>query len=861
MRTLGKIIITISFFIVYTGFGQTTDLSSEPFYDLKDDSWVAETFNKLSPRERIAQLFFIDAYSNRDKKYVDSLMTVVKEQKIGGLIFFQGSPLKQAQLTNLMQANSKVPLLVHMDAEWGLAMRLDSVMPFPYQMTLGAIANNDLILEMGKAIGEQLNRQGVHINYAPVADVNNNPNNPVINFRSFGSNKYNVAAKSLAYTKGLQIQNVLASGKHFPGHGDTDVDSHLALPVILHDKERIDSLELFPFKHLIKNGLGGMMVAHLNVPSLQKNKALPSTLSKSIVTNLLIDSLGFKGLIMTDALNMKGVTKSHAPGEVEVKAFLAGNEALLYSENIGLGIQKIQEAVKSGLILQKEIDNRCLKILKLKRWAGLDKRNAIGTENLIADLNKDEYLTAIKNLYQSALTLLQNKNNIIPLEKTNTLKLAALSIGIDTITSFQNTLSEYVKLDHFNTSLEPTDIEINALLETVLKYDKVIVGIHSPSMYSYEDYGVSQQMIKLVDKLSHSGKSIVVSFSNPYALNLFKGINKSEAILLTYQNNELTEEIAARAIFGEVQSRGSLPVDLNEFSESTNQYRENPTSSKDSENLKTNLSKDLEQDSLKHTMNTTWDVEKKIHPGVVLKKNINKKLFGRIQTFSVVEIDLSSTALVKTVSYSPKRLIKPSKLAKKVNGIVAINGNFFNPQGGGSVCYLKQNDKIINQSKPDPEELLFLPMLDEGAIAIDNSGTIDIIEKPKKDWNHMKTFPTVLSSGPLLVFNDNILDQESIPFIEDEHARTAVGISKDKLYLVVVDGYRKEATGMSINELAKLMHTLGSYEAINLDGGGSSTLWIKDQKGSGIINYPSDNKKFDHKGERKVANALVITIN
>jgi beta-glucosidase-like glycosyl hydrolase len=362
MRSVAACLTGLIFFLITTGVrAQNAPI---PFLNNLYSAWVDSVFNTLSPDERIAQLIVAAAYSNRGDEHRQEVLTMIRERKIGGLIFFQGGPARQAALINEYQQASEVPLLIAMDAEWGLGMRLDSTISYPYQMTLGAIRNNDLIFQMGKQIAAQLRRVGAHVNFAPVVDVNNNPNNPVINYRSFGENKVNVAEKGVAYMKGLQAGNVLATAKHFPGHGDTDTDSHFALPQIGHSRARLDSLELYPFRALIKEGVGGMMVAHLNIPALDPT-GVPSTLSRPIITGLLKEELGYKGLIVTDAMNMRGVTAGRSAGDADRDAIIAGNDVLEFTEDVSKAIAGIRQAVRDGRISQSEIDNRCRKMLAL----------------------------------------------------------------------------------------------------------------------------------------------------------------------------------------------------------------------------------------------------------------------------------------------------------------------------------------------------------------------------------------------------------------------------------------------------------------------------------------------------------------
>lgn len=391
--------------------------------------WADSVFKTLTPDERIAQLLMVAAYSNQNEVHTAKIEKLITAYKIGGLIFMKGNPTRQTQLLNNYQELSKVPLLVSIDGEWGLAMRLDSTVKYPWQMTLGAIQDESLLYQMGVDIGNQCKRMGIHVNFAPVVDVNVNPKNPIINARSFGEDKYNVSTKGIAYMKGMQSVNIIANAKHFPGHGDTDQDSHKSLPTINHPKERIDSIELYPFYELINNGLASMMVAHLYIPAYVKEKNMATTLSKEVVTDLLKDSLGFEGLIFTDALNMKGVSSLFEPGVVDVKALLAGNDILLFSGDVATAITEINKAVERGEITREEIDRRCLKVLRAKEWVGLGEKKEIATNGLINDLNQPNYEALNKKLSEAALTVLSNKNNLIPLKHLDTLNIAALSVG------------------------------------------------------------------------------------------------------------------------------------------------------------------------------------------------------------------------------------------------------------------------------------------------------------------------------------------------------------------------------------------------------------------------------------------------
>jgi beta-glucosidase-like glycosyl hydrolase len=309
----------------------------------------------MSFDEKLGQLFMVSAYSNKDSIHVKSIEKLIQENKVGGLIFFQGGPVRQALLTNRFQSKARIPLLIGIDAEWGLGMRLDSTYRYPWNMTLGAIQKKKLIEKVGMQMGEENKRIGVHFNFAPVVDINTNPKNPIIGFRSFGEEKENVAESAAAIMKGYQSMGLLATGKHFPGHGDTEVDSHNALPTITFSKERLDDVELYPYKKLFAEGLASVMVAHLNVPSLEPRENTPSSVSHNIITDVLKNQMGFKGLIFTDALNMKAAANFRQPGEIDLEAFLAGNDILLCPENVPVAIEKLCMAYQDSLISDERL--------------------------------------------------------------------------------------------------------------------------------------------------------------------------------------------------------------------------------------------------------------------------------------------------------------------------------------------------------------------------------------------------------------------------------------------------------------------------------------------------------------------------
>ncbi|MGE0090414.1 MAG: glycoside hydrolase family 3 N-terminal domain-containing protein [Bacteroidales bacterium] len=533
-------------------------------YDADQNRWVDSVMKKLSLDEQIAQLFMVAAYSNKDQDHIDDIAQLVEKNKIGGLIFFQGGPVRQAKLTNYYQSISEIPLLIAIDGEWGLGMRLDSTFKYPKQMMLGAIENDSLIYQMGRDIGFQLKRLGIHINFAPVVDINNNPLNPVINARSFGENKENVTNKGIAYMKGMQDIGIMAVAKHFPGHGDTDKDSHYTLPAVYHSKERLDSVELYPFKKLIDAGVQGVMVAHLNVPALEKTPELPTTLSKAVITDLLKNELGFKGLVFTDALNMKGVSESNTPGEIECMALAAGNDILLFSENVAKAIARIKKLVKQDKISRDQIEISCRKVLAAKYKAGLNnylrQNDYVKIAGLEKDLNRFKFDLTRRNLVESGLTLIKNERSLLPITKLKNKKIASVSFGTDKITTFQKTLDKYAKVDHFCYQNGLSD----SLIRIFSKYDLVITSIYSSSLYpSGNNYGVKDEYLKSIIRLSASSKVVFTLFANPFSLKALTAQNKIAAILVAYENDEINQSIAAQAIFGGIIVSGKLPITIN----------------------------------------------------------------------------------------------------------------------------------------------------------------------------------------------------------------------------------------------------------------------------------------------------------
>lgn len=531
---------------------------SPPFIQT-DSIWADSILNTLTQEQKIAQLFMVAAYSNKGDKHIEEIEQLITDYQIGGLMFLQGGPLRQLRLTNYYQSKSQIPLMIAQDAEWGVSMRIDSTIRFPWQMTLGAVQNDSLIYQMGRQIGKECKRLGVHVNFAPVVDVNSNPNNPIINNRSFGENPQRVADLSFAYMKGLQDEGVLACAKHFPGHGDTDSDSHKTLPTINHSTERLDSMELVPFKYLFERGLGSVMVAHLNIPSLDNTDSLASTLSKKVVTDLLKDKLAFEGLVFTDALNMKGVSNYFEPGEVDLKALLAGNDVLLFAQDVPKAIKKITEAIEQNVITEEYIDERCRKILLAKQWFGLDEVTHLNEGNLIEDLNSTTSSLLNKKLIEKSLTVLQNTNDLLPLSHLDTLNLAVVCIGENSL-PYEEMISRYAPLKIFHLAEEHTEEERINLLRELQPFNLVIASVHKSNKNAWKSYRIQKNTDLFLQTLALQSKVVLSVFANPYSLSDLLMTYSFDGLILGYQNSNTAQESVAQLIFGGIGANGKLPV-------------------------------------------------------------------------------------------------------------------------------------------------------------------------------------------------------------------------------------------------------------------------------------------------------------
>lgn len=529
-----------------------------------DMAWVDSVYSTMTQDEKIGQLFMVAAYSNPKQQNTSEITRLIRDYHIGGLIFMKGSPMIQAQLTNTYQEMSKCPLAIAIDGEWGLAMRLDSTVSFPRQLQLGALdkSNEHLIDEMGVEIGRQCVRMGIHINFAPVVDINTNPKNPVINTRSFGEDKENVTAKALLYMEGMQSQNILTTAKHFPGHGNTNNDSHYTLPVIQASRETIETFELYPYKKMIQNNLTGVMVAHLFIPSLDKTKNLPSTLSSKIVKDKLRNDLHFQGLIFTDALNMKAVSATFPSGEAEVRAIEAGNDVLLYTLDVDKAFTAIKHALATGRLKQADIDEHCRRILIAKSWMKVYERNHVDLNHLQTDLQTVQARNLNRRLVQASITVAKDENKQLPLKQLDTKKIAVVSLRPGD-SYFISSLKKQAPVTRFTIPVAQSDYQsaLQTTIEQLSKYNVVIIDVPGSSSYPSKKYGITSAMVDVVGKIAAQNTVIMVLHANPYALDYFKEVLPNvETLVVSYDFRRLSQEVVPEVLFGALPATGHLPV-------------------------------------------------------------------------------------------------------------------------------------------------------------------------------------------------------------------------------------------------------------------------------------------------------------
>lgn len=692
------------------------------------NKWVNEVYQSMSLEERIGQLFMVAAYSNLNEAHVQGLERLVEEQHIGGLIFFQGGPQRQAIMTNRLQSLSRIPMLVGIDGEWGLSMRLDSTYRFPYNMTLGAIQNLDLIEEMGESMAKQAKRLGLQFNFGPVVDININPKNPIIGVRSFGETREIVTERALAFMKGYQSQNLFATAKHFPGHGDTSTDSHYSLPLIDFSKDRLHRVELYPYKKLIEAGLSSVMVAHLSLPAIEPDKNTPTSLSHKVVTGLLREEMKFDGLIFTDALNMKAAANYLQPGEVDLAAFKAGNDLLLFSENVPNAVAKIKEAYLEKSVSEERLAYSVNKILKYKYQAGLTSFTPVDRNNLVEDLNDSSYDDLNQKLYNEATTLVKNDHHILPIKHLEKERIAYLKLGDDDGGHFLEMLRKFTNV---------TELTIDSV-EEAKTFTKIIIGYHKVDN-PWRNHDLKASEIDVISKLAAQNKVILVSFAKAYALSGIYDFEEIDGVLQAYQNNTFAQNAAAQLIFGTLEAKGKLPVTINK------DFKVN-------HGLKTKKLHRLGFSSLRNEgMEPSYFVkidsivndaiEKRYTPGVqlVVAKNENvvyQKSYG-YHTYDK-EIAVKDTDLFDLASLTKVLATTPMIMKMVEEGKVQLKS--------------KMGDLIPEFKGTDKSDLVLLDVLTHQARLYPwipfYKATLDSLQKPSKEWyayTYSSEFPTQVS--------------------------------------------------------------------------------------------------------------------
>jgi beta-glucosidase-like glycosyl hydrolase/CubicO group peptidase (beta-lactamase class C family) len=529
--------------------------------------WADSVMQTLNNDQRIAQLMIIRAHSNLGAEHVKQVTEQIQKYNVGGLCFFQGGPVRQANLTNYYQNIAQTPLLITIDGEWGLGMRLDSVISLPRQLMLGAVQDGQMAYQYGKLIGEQCKRMGIQVNFAPVVDVNNNPNNPVINDRSFGEDRYKVALFGVQCMKGMQDVGVMACAKHFPGHGDTETDSHLDLPVINKTKPQLDSLELYPFRELFHQGVGSVMIGHLYIPAIDNTKNVATSLSYNNVTKLLRNELQYKGLTFTDALEMQGVKKFFPGGEASAQSLIAGNDLLCLPADIPAAIKKIKKAIRKKKLSWADINDRVERVLMAKYLYGLAEWNPIDTNNLVNDLNANTE-TLKRSIADKSITLLKNEHNVLPLSAATMLfmnkatneqrKIAYVAIGITADNVISKKMREELNADVFFFSYKSDAGRILSLVELIKhNYQQVVIGVHAYSRRPQGNFGLSVPSIQLVNHLLELPRSVLLAFGNPYAM---KNFCTAKSSLVCYEDDGITQTAAFEILTGKQMPQGKLPV-------------------------------------------------------------------------------------------------------------------------------------------------------------------------------------------------------------------------------------------------------------------------------------------------------------
>jgi beta-N-acetylhexosaminidase len=535
---------------------------------VKQAQWVDSVYASFTLEEKIGQLYMPVAHTNANMKEMEEL---ILKHHIGGLCFMQGTAADQITYYNRLLKISKLPLWISTDAEWGLGMRINGVDNLPRALTLGAMQDSSMAYEVGACIARQCKLLGVHINFAPVIDVNANPNNPVINFRSFGENKNRVANTGILYMKGLQDNGVFACAKHFPGHGNTETDSHIQLPVIKSSAAELDTVDLIPFKRLFEAGLKSVMLAHLCIPAYDDTPNMPATLSVKVVDELLRNKLQFKGIVFTDALNMSSVSSLFTPAQLDVKALQAGNDVLLFSKNIPEGVLAIKQAITEGQLSEERIKQSVQKILQAKYELGLYNKIPLDTSNIISKLNKEVSNLKIK-VAEAAITCVRDTFDLLARIKNQEAKnMVYVGVGVKEPGIFvKQLIKQGLSISSTYCTRDTTSMNGKAYQNTLKAADAIIVGVHGMDQRPSKNFGLDSTTLDLLNELIKFPNAIFVFFGNPYALKFFCNI---PAALIGYNEDVETQISCARLFTKALHPKGILPVSAcSEFKEGT-QYK------------------------------------------------------------------------------------------------------------------------------------------------------------------------------------------------------------------------------------------------------------------------------------------------
>ncbi len=722
--------------------------------------WVDSVFSTLSDDEKIAQLMVIRAHSNLGADHVAKVTEDIRKYNIGALCFFQGGPIRQVDLTNYYQSIAKTPLMITIDAEWGVGMRLDSVLKFPYQLTLGATDDENLIYRMGLAVGEQCKRLGVQVNYAPVVDVNNNPNNPVIGYRSFGEDKNKVSKLAIAYMKGMQDAGIMACAKHFPGHGDVDVDSHLDLPVISKSIQQMDSLELVPFRAVFNAGIGSVMIAHLSVPAIDNSAHRATSISKNAVTGLLRDSLHFTGLTFTDALEMKGVAKYFPQGEIASEALIAGNDMLCLPASVPEAIAAIKNTISQNKLSWDDINAKVKKVLAAKYDLGLSKWKPIDTVHLLADLNRN---TAAINAEaaQKTITLLKMGPGT-KLSRDDHEKTAWIGLGVNSVNTFAAAIKQDFPTDAFTLSWKEGTSKADSILNEIKKqqYRHIIVSVHNYSLRPGNNYGMSDTAVKLFTNLQ-TFHPVSFVFGNVLAI---KNFCNAENLVACYQDDDITQQAAAGILSGKLSPQGRLPESVCRFKFGTGIVQERK------------MQDTIDKAKLSRIDSIANDaIAKKAFPGCVVLAMKNGKLiyekafghytFDESPPMSIETIfDLASVTKISATTVSVMKLYEEGKISLK-----KTLGDYLPWVKGSNKAGLKLEDIILHQAGLVPFIPFYREVIDT-VTGIPNPAVFSAVSKPgftirvaqliymRNDWQDTmlrRIMQSKVSASGKYVYSDN----------------------------------------------------------------------------------------------------------